>query len=252
MFKMNYNYILEKIKKYKESLIILFFQISYYFLFFYYIFNYEIYFYQVILIILMYVMITFYGISVFYHRYFTHKSFKTKRFYKIMGLFFGMIALTGPVIPWVATHREHHRFSDTEKDPHSPTVKGFLYVHFFPYFYIPNLSYAKDLLLDRDCLIQYKIYNYFHFLILFSLFFIPYEILFSLFFAPFVFVWNIGNLTNSILHSKNGPINNKILSFLVGGEGSHKNHHDDPRNCMFNKKYFFDFGYWLFIKNIKK
>lgn len=200
----------------------------------------------------MYIMVTIYGISVFYHRYFTHKSFKTKRIYKIFGLFFSMIALTGPVIPWVATHREHHRYSDTKEDPHSPSIKGFLYVHFFPYFYIPKLSYVKDLLFDKDCIIQYKVYNYFHFFILFSMFFIPYEILFSLFFAPFVFVWNIGNLTNSVLHKKDGPINSKILSFLVGGEGSHKYHHNNPKDCIFNKNPIYDLGYWVFIKNIRK
>ena len=32
----------------------------------------------------------------------------------------GSVAVEGPVIEWVATHRKHHRFSDNAGDPHSP------------------------------------------------------------------------------------------------------------------------------------
>ena len=34
----------------------------------------------------------------------------------------GSMAVEGPVIEWVATHRKHHRFSDQPGDPHSPHV----------------------------------------------------------------------------------------------------------------------------------
>ncbi|MCS7316849.1 MAG: fatty acid desaturase, partial [Candidatus Dojkabacteria bacterium] len=184
-------------------------------------------------------------------RYFSHKSFKTKRIYKLLGLFFGSFNLSGPVIPWVAVHREHHRYADTENDPHNPTLKGKIFVHFFPYFYIPNLSYAKDLLLDKDCILQNKYYFLFHFSILSLLFVVPFEWMFSFLFCPFVLTWNIGNLTNSFLHKEHGPINNKVLSFLIGGEGSHENHHKFPKRDCFNDKIFYDLGYWLFINHIK-
>ena len=34
----------------------------------------------------------------------------------------GSMAVEGPVIEWVATHRKHHRYSDSPGDPHSPHV----------------------------------------------------------------------------------------------------------------------------------
>ena len=34
------------------------------------------------------------------------------------------MAVEGPVIEWVATHRKHHQHSDSEHDPHSPHIHG--------------------------------------------------------------------------------------------------------------------------------
>ena len=62
------------------------------------------------------------GITVGYHRLFTHRSFKTSRTVRAVLAVLGSMAVEGPVIEWVATHRKHHRFSDQHGDPHSPHV----------------------------------------------------------------------------------------------------------------------------------
>jgi stearoyl-CoA desaturase (delta-9 desaturase) len=62
------------------------------------------------------------GITVGYHRLFTHRSFKTTRWLRVLLAVFGSMAVEGPVIEWVSTHRKHHRFSDQAGDPHSPHV----------------------------------------------------------------------------------------------------------------------------------
>ena len=36
----------------------------------------------------------------------------------------GSMALEGPLLFWVSTHRRHHRFSDEAGDPHSPNLSG--------------------------------------------------------------------------------------------------------------------------------
>lgn len=79
------------------------------------------------------------GITVGYHRLFTHRSFKTGRVVRAVLAVLGSMAVQGPVIDWVATHRKHHRFSDRPGDPHSPhvdhapgwrgTVRGLLHAH---------------------------------------------------------------------------------------------------------------------------
>jgi stearoyl-CoA desaturase (delta-9 desaturase) len=36
----------------------------------------------------------------------------------------GSMAVQGPVLKWVATHRRHHQHADTPDDPHSPHHHG--------------------------------------------------------------------------------------------------------------------------------
>ena len=76
----------------------------------------------------------------------------------------GSMAVEGPVIEWVATHRKHHRFSDQHGDPHSPhvdqapgwrgTLRGLAHAHVGWMFRGKDMAnparYAKDLLADRD------------------------------------------------------------------------------------------------------
>jgi stearoyl-CoA desaturase (delta-9 desaturase) len=72
------------------------------------------------------------------HRYFTHGSFKARRGFKIALAVAGSLAIEKPVITWVADHRRHHKYSDSEGDPHSPwrfgsdakaLAKGLAYAH---------------------------------------------------------------------------------------------------------------------------
>jgi len=67
---------------------------------------------------------TGFGITIGYHRLFTHKSFKTSKFMTATLAILGSMAVEGPVIHWVASHRKHHQHSDKEDDPHSPHVHG--------------------------------------------------------------------------------------------------------------------------------
>jgi stearoyl-CoA desaturase (delta-9 desaturase) len=104
------------------------------------------------------------GITVGYHRLFTHRSFKTGRSVRALLAVLGSMAVEGPVIDWVATHRKHHRFSDQPGDPHSPHVgqapgwrgalRGLVHAHIGWIFRGKDRAnparYAKDLLADRD------------------------------------------------------------------------------------------------------
>jgi stearoyl-CoA desaturase (Delta-9 desaturase) len=104
------------------------------------------------------------GVTVGYHRLFTHRSFKTGRAVRALLAVFGSMAVEGPVIEWVSTHRKHHRFSDQEGDPHSPhvdqapgwrgTLRGLGHAHVGWMFRGKDTAnparYAKDLLADRD------------------------------------------------------------------------------------------------------
>lgn len=73
-----------------------------------------------------YVLISGLGVAVGLHRFFSHKAFVTSKFWEQTMLYFGSLACHGHPLFWVALHRGlHHRFSDTDRDPHSPVVHSF-------------------------------------------------------------------------------------------------------------------------------
>ena len=77
-----------------------------------------------------YQIIAMFGLSIGLHRHFAHNQFKTSKLFESISLFLAMLAFSRSPLSWIGAHRIHHRFSDTEKDPHSPTHKGFWNVLF--------------------------------------------------------------------------------------------------------------------------
>ncbi|GKB34356.1 palmitoyl-monogalactosyldiacylglycerol delta-7 desaturase, chloroplastic-like protein [Tanacetum coccineum] len=65
-----------------------------------------------------------FGITLSFHRNLTHKSFKLPKWAEYTFAYCGVQAIQGNPIDWVSTHRYHHQYCDTDKDPHSPT-EGF-------------------------------------------------------------------------------------------------------------------------------
>lgn len=104
------------------------------------------------------------GITVGYHRLFTHRSFETTRALRAVFAVLGSMAVEGPLLEWVSTHRKHHRYSDRVGDPHSPhaermpgwrgSFRGLAHAHVGWMFRGKDVAnprrYAKDLLADRD------------------------------------------------------------------------------------------------------
>ncbi|MEL6660858.1 MAG: acyl-CoA desaturase [Bacteroidota bacterium] len=77
----------------------------------------------VVFLIVMYFLSVF-GLEVGYHRYLSHNAFQTSKTFRVILTILGGMAASGPPIYWAATHRLHHKYSDKEKDPHSPHLFG--------------------------------------------------------------------------------------------------------------------------------
>ena len=75
------------------------------------------------LFVVMY-LITALGVEAGLHRYFTHRSFEASEPVRVFLAIAGSMAAQGPVVFWVANHRLHHAFADTDRDPHSPQPQG--------------------------------------------------------------------------------------------------------------------------------
>nr|XP_043626203.1 palmitoyl-monogalactosyldiacylglycerol delta-7 desaturase, chloroplastic-like [Erigeron canadensis] len=76
----------------------------------------------------LYVVTGLLGITLSFHRNLSHRSFRLPKWLEYTFAYCGLHALQGHPIHWVSTHRYHHQFVDSERDPHSP-IRGFWYSH---------------------------------------------------------------------------------------------------------------------------
>jgi stearoyl-CoA desaturase (Delta-9 desaturase) len=63
-----------------------------------------------------------------FHRYFAHRSYKMGRAMQFVMAWGASTSCQKGVLWWAAHHRAHHRYSDTERDIHSPK-RGFWWSH---------------------------------------------------------------------------------------------------------------------------
>lgn len=196
------------------------------------------------------------GISITFHRYLSHKSWKAPKWWIYVGSLLGFWGIVGSPIAWANNHIAHHRYVDTEKDPHSPKWMPWWKVQWFSMltsfqsfrFAVKNINPFQIFL--------HKYYFLLHFLILISLFFAGgLYLVMVVYLVPSAILWNIASLINTVNHSKFGyrnfetkdsSVNNILTGFLAWGEGWHNNHHARPGNSSFGfLKSEFDISYHI-------
>lgn len=94
-----------------------------------------------------YFALTSLSITVGYHRLFAHVSYKANPIIQFILLFFGAATFEQSALKWASQHRQHHQFTDTEKDPYN-IKKGFWYAHMnwiLLYKHRVNYDNVKDL-----------------------------------------------------------------------------------------------------------
>ncbi len=205
-----------------------------------------------------------FGIGLGYHRLLTHRSFKTPKWLEYTLTTLGTMALQDDAPRWVATHRIHHQFTETDKDPHS-TRQGFFWAH-IAWIMRGTANnhdretlkrYVPDLMKDKFHVLLAK---YFHLPLIVSgvvLFLIGgWSMVLWGVFARVVFGWHSTWLVNSATHywgkrrfeTKDDSTNNWIIALLTFGEGWHNNHHAQPTSARHGLKWYeFDLN-WQTIR----
>jgi stearoyl-CoA desaturase (delta-9 desaturase) len=173
-----------------------------------------------------------------YHRYFAHRSYRLNRFWQFVMAFGGTTSVQKGPLWWAAHHRDHHRFSDSERDIHSPTQKGFFWSHVG---WILCDKYAET---DYDRIRDFSKYPELVFLNKhdwigpWTLGAACYLIggwsgLVIGFFLSTVLLWHATFTVNSLAHvfgrrryaTEDTSRNSVIIAALTMGEGWHNNHH---------------------------
>ena len=209
--------------------------------------------YHYLISVFVYFITGCFGMTVTYHRLLSHRSFNPIILFEKIGTLCGVIGGTGSSIAWVAIHREHHRFTDTDKDPHSPH-HGFLRVQFLSMLRKPNIKYVPDLLRSDFHLLVHRQYWSIHAVYAGILWIIlgPFALVYAYLFPSFI-LWHAGSFINTLGHYDGKvitPANRWWLGIIMWGEGYHKNHPDRPASPNFGdtiKWYNIDIGYY-FIK----
>ena len=194
------------------------------------------------------------GITLCYHRLLTHRSFKAPKPVEYFLTFLGVLSSEGGPINWVARHRIHHAYPDTEDDPHSPR-KGFWWSHMFWLFrHRPILDvykfyspWAKDLVRDPFHRFINSTHGLYQILLGIGLFlwggwpFLVWGL-----FVRTIFVYHITWFVNSATHKwgyKTYAVNDDSsnlwwVALLSFGEGWHNNHHAFQRSARHGLKFW--------------
>ncbi|WP_425598804.1 acyl-CoA desaturase [Dyella acidiphila] len=195
-----------------------------------------------------------FALTGFYHRYFSHRAFQTSRAVQFTFALIGAACVQRGPLWWAAHHRNHHRHADTQLDPHSPTVFGFLWSHMGWFLTprafhtdlarVPDLSRYPELRwLDRyDTAVPVALAVL---LYLFGALLHRYAPTFGTsggqmltwgFFISTVVLFHATVTINSLAHrfgsrrfdTRDDSRNNVWLALITFGEGWHNNHHFYP------------------------
>jgi stearoyl-CoA desaturase (delta-9 desaturase) len=184
------------------------------------------------------------GIAMTYHRFISHKSYEQPRWFTYLGLFFGGLAGLSSAVAWTAVHREHHRYSDTDKDPHAPLGQAWK-MQFLVMLVPGHAKYAVDAIKNPLYMAQHKYYWHMHLLWIALLVAIdPFALVYA-YLVPAVVLYHIMAALGTVTHSgrwgyRNFDRNDRTmnitwLGWFAFGEGWHNNHHSDAGNYRFGK-----------------
>ena len=193
------------------------------------------------------------GMTVTYHRGLAHKSWKMPKLFEWFGVLCATVGMTGSALSWVAIHRKHHCFTDTEQDPHSPTFKGFFVCQWLSMFIPVEVKYVPDLLRRSFYRFQHKYYFLIGGVYGLALYLIDPFLVVAGWLAPSAILWNggsfvvtLGHLGKKTAQTKDYSRNDWLLALLVWGEGWHNNHHAIPNSASFSKYWWqWDPGYYV-------
>ena len=98
------------------------------------------------------------GITAGYHRLWSHRAYSASLPLRIFLAVIGLQAFQGSALWWVLRHRLHHRFTDTDDDPHS-IRRGFFHAH-MGWLFAPPQRFSKMGLIPRQDLLADPVVRY--------------------------------------------------------------------------------------------
>jgi stearoyl-CoA desaturase (delta-9 desaturase) len=204
------------------------------------------------------------SITAGYHRLFTHSTYTATWPIRLLFVLIGSGTFEGSVLEWATDHRNHHCYTDTEKDPYN-IKQGFWHAHMGWLFTLDpdkrNFSNVADLQKSRLLRLQHRYYTPISVMMGFIL---PAAIA-SLWGEPIAGLIIAGGLRITLFHQSTFCINslchilgsrdyskktsacdNWLSALLTCGEGYHNYHHTFPSDYRNGIRFYqYDPGKWL-------
>lgn len=193
-----------------------------------------------------------FGITGGAHRLWAHRCYKAKWPLRVYAAIGQTMAVQNDIYEWSRDHRVHHKFSETDADPHNAR-RGFFFAHVGWLLCKKHPEVIRrgktidmsDVLQDPIVAFQRKYYIPLVLLLAFAMpAFVPWyfwgESFKTAFFVAsifrYVFTLNVTWLVNSAAHLWGNhpydkginPAENRMVAFLTSGEGWHNYHHVFP------------------------
>ena len=208
------------------------------------------------------------GIGMGYHRLLTHRGFKAPKWLEYFLSICGTLAMQSGPLTWVTTHRIHHAFTETDKDPHSPR-NGTFWSHMGwilrgtaqNHSWATMQRFSPDLTKDSFHVLINKYYYIPTFIVAAALFAIGgWSMLLWGVFLKTVIGWHFTWLVNSATHlwgsrrfeTRDDSRNNALIAAVTFGEGWHNNHHAIPRSARHGLAWYEIDLNWIQIWTLEK
>ncbi|EDV19521.1 Acyl-CoA desaturase 1 [Trichoplax sp. H2] len=192
------------------------------------------------------------GITAGVHRLWSHRSYKASTAMRIFLMLCNSMTYENSILHWARDHRVHHKFTDTNADPHS-AGRGFFFSH-IGWLLVKKNHRTKeegdkinydDLYQDKVVMFQYRYYGltvlvcWLLFPLLVPMLAWQETFMNSLFVCVFLRHGMILHATyciNSFSHffgmkpydRHMKPTENHLTNFVIAGEGFHNYHHSFP------------------------
>ena len=175
------------------------------------------------------------GSEVGAHRLWSHRSFETSWLWERVIIVLNTLSGEGSILAFAGVHRLHHKYSDTDRDPHNPHTHLWSTI-----FYQHNTDefhgrIVRDLINDCWLVFQHKHYFKLQAVIMLALALISTTALWYYAVNVWMTIW-INFLVNVVCH-RYGPKDNQVDNtstnnlwagiFLLGAN-LHNNHHAEP------------------------
>uniref|UniRef100_A0A3Q2CFC3 stearoyl-CoA 9-desaturase n=1 Tax=Cyprinodon variegatus TaxID=28743 RepID=A0A3Q2CFC3_CYPVA len=192
------------------------------------------------------------GVTAGAHRLWSHRAYKASLPLRIFLALSNSMAFQNDIFEWARDHRVHHKYSETDADPHN-AGRGFFFSHIGWLLVRKHPDVIEkgrklelsDLLADKVVMFQRRHYKLSVLLMCFFIpMFVPWyfwgESLWVAYFIPallrYTLVLNATWLVNSAAHmwgnrpyDRNiNPRENRFVTFSAIGEGFHNYHHTFP------------------------